>query len=52
MTVPPDVATGGLTELAVRARVDAGQVNYGSAGFSRLAAIVALTLWRRRGRVR
>ncbi len=27
MTVPPDVATGGLTELAVRARVYAGQVN-------------------------
>ncbi len=27
MTVSPDVATGGLTELAVRARVDAGQVN-------------------------
>jgi hypothetical protein len=26
MTVPLDVATGGLTELAVRARVDAGQV--------------------------
>jgi cation-transporting ATPase E len=27
MTVSPDVATGGLTELAVRTRVDAGQVN-------------------------
>jgi len=27
MTISPDVATGGLTELAVRARVDAGQVN-------------------------
>jgi cation-transporting ATPase E len=27
MTAPSDVATGGLTELAVRARVDAGQVN-------------------------
>ena len=27
MTVSPDVATGGLTELAVRARVDVGQVN-------------------------
>jgi hypothetical protein len=27
MTASPDVATGGLTELAVRARVDAGQVN-------------------------
>jgi hypothetical protein len=40
MTVPPDVATGGLTELA----------GYGAA--SRTAAIVALTLWRRRGRLR
>ena len=27
MTVSPDVATGGLTELAVRTRVDTGQVN-------------------------
>ena len=27
MTISPDVATGGLTELAVRARVDAGHVN-------------------------
>ena len=27
MTAPPGAAAGGLTELAVRARVDAGQVN-------------------------
>ena len=27
MTVPPDVATGGLTELAMRTLVDAGLVN-------------------------
>jgi hypothetical protein len=51
MTVPPDVATGGLTELAVRVRVDAGQVNTVPPG-AILAAIVALTLWRRRGRLR
>jgi hypothetical protein len=27
MIMPPDVAVTGLTELAVRARTDAGQVN-------------------------
>jgi hypothetical protein len=51
MTVPPDVAVTGLTELAVRARTDAGQVNTIPPG-AILAAIVALSLWRRRGRLR
>jgi len=38
MTVPADVAVTGLSELAVRARTDAGQVKHGPPGPGRSLA--------------